>query len=285
MGLTPYATATETPLPTATSATAPTATSLPTATATPQVYVLKGNETLWTIAAKAGLTLDEIKAANPGINPYSLRAGMKIVIPAASASGTEQAGITPTAVPLGVSTPNCTPSLTGGEYCFASVSNDQSFIIQNFSAQFVLTDSKSGETQAVQALLPLDHLTAGGKLPIFAYFPPPVPAAFTAQVQVQSAAADSTTASTYLPLTVDSKADIADDALSAVVSGTVTSAKAASQYWLAAVAYDAQGNIVAVRQLSNKKKLAAGDNASFTLYVYSIGGAITQVDVFGEATP
>jgi LysM repeat protein len=284
-GVTPYFTVTSTPLPTATSLGAPTATAKPTATATPQIYVLKGSETLWTIAAKAGITLDEIKAANPGIDAHLLKAGMKIIIPAASAADSGQTGATPTAVALKVSELNCTPSLTGGEYCFASVANDQSFTIQNFSAQFILTDSQSGETQVEPALLPLDHLTASSNLPIFAYFPPPVPSAFTAQVEVDSASADSTTNSTYLPVQVASKADIAADGLSAVVTGTVTSAKAASKYWLAAVAYDAQGSIVAVRQMSNKANLSAGASADFTLYIYSIGAAIDKVDVFAEATP
>jgi hypothetical protein len=209
---------------------------------------------------------------------------MKVIVPAASATDLNQAAATPTAVAVKVSEPHCTPSLTGGEYCFATVSNDQSFNLQNFAAQFILTDAQS-ETQVQPALLPLDHLTAGSSLALFAYFPPPVPASFTAQVEVDSAVADSTTASTYLPLQVISKAAIASDGLSAVVTGNVTPDKAASKYWLAAVAYDAQGNIVAVRQLSNKVNLSAGVGSDFTLYVYSIGGAIDKVDVFGEATP
>jgi LysM repeat protein len=224
--LTPYYTATVTPTTTATPANAPTATSQPTLTSTPQIYELKGNETLWTIAAKAGITLAEIKAANPSINPYSLHTGMKVIVPAASATDLNQAAATPTAVAVKVSEPHCTPSLTGGEYCFATVSNDQSFNLQNFAAQFILTDAQS-ETQVQPALLPLDHLTAGSSLALFAYFPPPVPASFTAQVEVDSAVADSTTASTYLPLQVISKAAIASDGLSAVVTGNVTPDKAA----------------------------------------------------------
>jgi hypothetical protein len=165
------------------------------------------------------------------------------------------------------------------------VNNERSFNLQNLTAQFILTETQGSETQVQPALLPLDHLLSGGRLTLFAYFPPPVPASFTARVEVDSAVADSTTASTYLPLQVTSKADIATDGLSAVITGTVSPAKAASKYWLAAVAYDVQGNVVAVRQLSNKVNLSAGASSNYTLYVYSIGGKIDSVDVFGEATP
>ena len=284
--LTPYYTATATPTVTATKINAPTKTPQPTITPTPQIYILKGNETLWTIAAKAGLTLDEIKAANPGVNPYSLTAGMKIIIPAGGNTALAQSAATPTALPLLVNTPSCTPSLTGGFYCFATVENNQAFTVQNLVAQFVLTNPASGETQTQVALLPLDHLPVGSSLPFFAYFPPPVFSSPQVELQLLSASPDTSAQSTFLSLNITNlKVDVSADGLSASVKATATVAKAASEFWVAAVAYDAQGNVVAVRQLDQKTPLAAGSNTDFALYVYSIAGKIDHVALFGEATP
>lgn len=282
--LTPYVTETATPPLTATPENLPTQTPQPTLTATPQVYVLTGNETLWTIAAKAGLTVDEIKAANPGVNPYMLTAGMKIIVPQPS-SGTPS-GPTPTALPLMIHAPACEPSLTGGVYCFATVENNQSTVVQNLTAQFILTNPASGEKQVQMALLPLNHLAVGSSLPVFAYFPPPVFANPQVDLQLLTALPQSTDDTSYLILTIaSSNIDISEDGLSASVKGTASVAAAASRYWVAAVAYDAQGNVVAVRQLSNKSKLAAGASADFTLYVYSVAGKIDHIQLFGEANP
>jgi len=283
--LTPYFTATITPTITPTLPSAPTVTLVPTVTATPTIYVIKGSETLWTIAAKAGLTIAEIEAANPGINAYSLKVGMKIVVPAASGIGGTQEAATPTAIPVAVSAPKCTPSLTGGEYCFAVVDNQQSFTLQNLTAQFILTDNQSGATQVQPVLLPLNHLTAGSSLPLFAYFPPPVASSFNIQIQILSASPDTTTGSTYLALQVSSQTKITADGLSVEVTGTVKVASAASRFWIVAVGYDKQGNVVAVRQFDKTAALTAGTPSDFSVYLYSVSGDIDHVTVFGEAAP
>ncbi len=81
--LTPYRTATATATITPTPPDAPTSTLAPTITPTPRVYTVKANDTLIDIAYLNGLTLDELKAANPDVNPYNLAIGTKLLIPAA----------------------------------------------------------------------------------------------------------------------------------------------------------------------------------------------------------
>ena len=281
--LTPYSTETATPTTTPTSLSAPTSTPAPTLTPTPNIITLTGNETFWTLAAKNGLSVAEIEAANPTLNKYSLMAGMKVVIPPPAAGGTQQAP-TPTALPVLVHDPVCSPSLTGGLYCFAMVENNQTLMLQSVSGQFTITDSQSGEVQVQPALLPLDHLPVGNDLPLYAYFPPPVASSYQVTLQLFSALPDDGSNSSYLPLTIDtSNVEISSDGLSAAVTGSVSSASAASRFDLAAVAYDSAGNVVAVRQLENKNGLAAGASVDFKLYVYSIAGKIDHVSLFGEA--
>jgi Tfp pilus assembly protein FimV len=58
---------------------------------TPTVYTIKKNETLSKIAARYGLTLQELLAANPDIkNPNKVGEGQQIIIP--TASGAPNAG-------------------------------------------------------------------------------------------------------------------------------------------------------------------------------------------------
>ena len=75
--------ATPTPTPLATSSAAPTDTPAP----TPVVYVVVANDTMGRIAARFGLTVDQLLAANKQIkNPDKIAIGDRLVIPAAAPS-------------------------------------------------------------------------------------------------------------------------------------------------------------------------------------------------------
>ena len=287
MDLTPFATTTPTPTITATPVNAPTSTPQPTLTPTAQIYITKANDTMWTIAAKAGLTISELTAANPNVDPYTLTSGIQIIIPASSgASGTETAP-TPTAIPVKIGSPQCTLSSTGGLYCFAIVENEQEYAIQNITAQFILTDTQSGDKLIQTGLLPLNNLAAGEKMPLFTYFQPPVFSSPTVALVLLSALPVNVEGSNYLRISIsDSETKISDDGYSAFAQGKVALADAgnnASRFWIAAVAFDAQGNVVGIRRVEKESPLSSGNSAEFSVYVYSISGKIDHVDLFGEA--
>jgi len=287
--LTPYYTATVVPTATPTPVTAPTATPLPTLTPTPVIYVVKDKDTLWAIAANHGLTTAELQAANPGIDPYTLSAGDQLVLPAPGSTSATQAISTPTAVAVALVSPECTPSLTGGLYCFGIARNEQGFDVQNLTAQFIIIDTATGDRYIQEGLLPLNRLTSGSSLPLFTYFMPPIPLNYTVEMQLLSAVPVSESDASFLDLTItDAKTAISTDGYSAEVSGSVSlsdAAQTASRYWLAAVAYDAEGSVVAVRQFSKESGLSGGGVEQFSMSVYSIAGKIDHVDLFGEAIP
>lgn len=81
--LTPYHTATLTPTFTATPLNQPTSTPRPTITPTPRTYVVHANDTFLSIAYYYGITLDELVAANPNINPALMPIGTHLIIPRA----------------------------------------------------------------------------------------------------------------------------------------------------------------------------------------------------------
>ncbi len=286
--LTPYNTATSTATLTITPVNAPTQTPQPTITPTTFIYTAKANDTMWTIAAKNGVSLDAILKANPDVNPYTLSAGTQVVVPPSSGTGNgTPTPISATAVPLLLKEPFCAPSLTGGLYCFAVVENNQDYSVQNLTAQFTLTNPETGEKLQAVGSLPLNQLKSKNSLPLFAYFPPPVFASPKGTLALLTALPVSSSSTSVLDVTIqNSKIEIASDGNSATVSASLTlkdAASTANHYWVAAVAYDAQGNVVGVRQYEKNADLSKGQSAEFTLYVYSISNKIDHVDLFGEA--
>lgn len=285
--LTPYYTETSVPTATVTPLTAPTATPQPTLTPTPGTYVTKENDTLWTIAAKNGLTVDELKAANPDVDPYNLRGGVTLIIPAASGASETQVAPTPTASYVKLGQPICTPSLTGGLYCIVMAENDLDFDVQSLVVQFTLTGSADGDKAIQDGLLPLNRLTQGSSLPVFTYFVPPVQENPKVEAQLLSALPISSGEDKYLDLKIEGlESSISGDGYSATVAGEISLADAgmtAARYWLAVVAYDELGNVVAIRQLDQTAELSSSAAQDFSIYVYSIAGKIDHVDVFGEA--
>jgi LysM repeat protein len=64
-------------------------------------HVIVRNDTFGSLAAKYGVSVRAIQAANPGVDPTRLRIGQKVKIPAASATAARNGG---TATPGGAST-------------------------------------------------------------------------------------------------------------------------------------------------------------------------------------
>lgn len=91
---------------------------------TPSIYVVKENDTLLDIALQFGVTVEQIQAANPTIDPRALQIGQSLVIPqdenaAPTLSG---ANIPP---PLALVPPNCQPTTTNSVLCLGMVENNQ----------------------------------------------------------------------------------------------------------------------------------------------------------------
>src|SRR5512141_2101170 len=77
--LTPYRSPTGTVTPTPTDPATPTP--LPSPTPTPRSHTVVKGEDMFGIALRYGVTLEELKAANPDVNPNFLSVGAVLVIP------------------------------------------------------------------------------------------------------------------------------------------------------------------------------------------------------------
>ena len=266
----------------------------PPPTPTPFTVEVKSGDTLLAIAFRHGITLEELQAANPDVDPGFLSIGTRLVIPI----GEETPNVipSPTPAPVTLGEPQCY-SAPDGMWCLVPANNDQQQVLENLSA-WVRLYSPEGEALAGKAAIPpLNILPPDTTLPLVVFFDEPDEVGQSLEVTPE---AELLTAFTvpeedgrYLQtrlLTVEQTApeDQAGYELGqyATLQGWVDlppSSPGAALVWLAAVAYNAAGEIVGVRKWEAETPLSPGASLPFEITVYSLGPPIDRVEVLVEA--
>jgi len=262
------------------------ATSPPAPTSTPFLYQIQSGDTLLVIANRYNVTLDDLLAANPEIDPNFLIVGEEIIIP----TGGESLAAFPSPTPVPVSIPEppkCYPSPDGGLWCFAVVLNQHDQAVENLSVRVSLL--AEGELiEEREAIPPLNLLPAGETTPVMVRFDPPLPGDVSVRAEVQSALPLAPDSGRYLAVEVD-VAETSIQADSAQVSGSIRLADAdsppAEQIWLAVFAYDQQGFPVGMRKWTAQQPLEPGGEIDFDVLVYTVGPAIADIGIMAEARP
>lgn len=286
-GLTPYhtRTATSTPLPPDPA----TATPFPTPTPTPRTHIVEQGEDMFGISFRYSITLEELIAANPEVNPNIMSIGLELSIPA-SAEAIIEDGALPTPTPVGVvlDTVQCHPSRDGGIWCFVLANNLLESDVESVSALVRIADSTGTQVDARVALTPLNLFPAGARMPLMVFFPSPLPESYQVSVELLTALPEVGGEGRYLPLHIENlRTDILSDGLSVEISGELflDGGESAARVWVAGVAYDESGGVLGVRRWESETVLIAASGLPFVLRVYSVGGMITGADVFVEAQP
>jgi LysM repeat protein len=265
-----------------------TPTSLPSPTPTPYKYTIASGDTLLVIAARFGLTLDELLAANPEVDPYLLSIGAELIIPQSGEEGGVASLGFPTPLPVAESTPHCYPTSSGGLWCIWVLRNEYNTPLDNLSAVVSLFDFQGIEVASQTALPPLNVLGPGDEIPLMTYFEPPLPSWAEVQVRLATSLEVSREDNRYLPALVQNlQAQIAENGLSTIVGGSVSLQSAevsAKEIWVAVVAYDAGGHVIGARRWEGGQ-LEAGGSITFYTLVYSLGPPITRVEALVEAHP
>jgi len=274
--LLPYHTQTPTLPPTEPRATT---TPLPSPSPTPRTHVLKNSDTLFGLAWLYNVTLEDLLAANPGIQPNALSVGATVIIPPSRAT---EAAAQPTPPVALTEPPVCYPSADGGLWCFLLVKNDLSTPLESVSAAFHLPDEVTGQQLTQTALTPLNLIPAGAALPLMAFFPPTVQQAAPLTAEVLTAFTPADISARYLSVALtDLQTQISPDSASALIIGTATVSGTPASLWIAAIAY-AGDTVVGARRWEADSPTA---NQTFTFTIYSLDAPITRVDVFAEAKP
>lgn len=284
--LTAYSTSTPTPLVNPDSADL-SPTLPPTPTATPFIYLIQSGDTLLGIAQRFNVTLDELLASNPAIDPNFLIVGDEVIIPTGEGSLAVFAAPTPIAVEL--AEPRCYPVADGGLWCLVMARNPLPGALENVSAQITLFDPAGEKVDQQLAIAPLNVVPVGEAVPMAVLFPGPIPANFSVQTDLSTALPLEPGSDRYIQINIAvEKIEIA--ATSGVVEGLITLAgeegnSLANQVWVAALAFDAEGSIVGLRKWESTAQISPGDALSFQITVYSLGPSIAEIQVQGEARP
>lgn len=253
----------------------------PVPSSTPATYVIQSGDTISQLAEKFKISQDALRAANPDLNPNSMTIGETILIPDPSAAFA--AASTPTPIPAPVTQAVCHPSADSGLWCFALVQNNTADILENVSAQITLLDSSGVMIASQIAFTPLDIIPANSSMPVYIFFPN-TPTDVTPQVQIMTAL--QANASSYLPAIINnSLAQIKSNGKTAQLSGQVylpPEAQAATQTWVAAVAYDKNGTVVGIRRWEGGG-IQPGASIDFNFAVSSLGGDIEAVEFFVQS--
>jgi LysM repeat protein len=285
----------------------------PAPTATPFLHTITNDDTLLGIAFKYGISLEQLEAANPGVDPHFLTVGKTLVIPIEGEDPAFQA--TPTPVGVNTASPTCYPTAEGGAWCFLLVNNPMPQAVENLSALISLYSRTGEPLVAKEAIAPLNRLASDAAIPLAAYFEPPLPGEFIAQAQLLSAITIADSDNRYLPASAQMEVqEISPDGLQAHLEGTIitgTFETTATQHlpqvaWAAAVAYDSAGNVVGMRkweasqaeacaiaapaetptgppnQTATPRVGLAAKCLRFSLDVYSLGPPIDRVEVLVE---
>jgi LysM repeat protein len=286
--LIPFRSATPTPVLATSTPIPPTQPPLPTPTPTYRVHVVKKGEDFGGIAFQYDVTLMDLIAVNPEVDPYIMSVGISLNIPAT----VEKAGddnLAPTPVGVQVDQPVCYPSVAQGAWCFSSVFNPFETSVENVSAILRVQVAGQENQQSYEMFPGLNTIPAQGRMPILAYVAEGVGNNPNTSVELTSALPLKADDERYLLVNLENLViEIASRATASVAGSVALSAdaaQAARQIWILAVAYDAQDRIVGVRRYEMNQTLAAGEQRAFSFEVYSAAGSITRVDVRAEAMP
>jgi LysM repeat protein len=294
--LTPYQTPSVV-LPTHTPAAETPTTEVP-PTPTPRAHTVQRGEDLSGLALRYGVPLEELLTANPTINPRMMSVGAVLVIPAPKTPIAPTAGTpglqTPTALPLQARPVTCWRASDSGIWCFQEVRHGGATALEGVAAIFTLRGDTAQPALTHEALLPLDLLPPGQALPLYAYFPPQVATSLEGNLRAESQiirALPNPDDGRYLPGEVRAtRVKISADGLSAEITADVrlrAPAGQASRVWVAAAAYNADGEVVGVRRWENPQgsAITAGAALQARFSIYSAAGQIERVELVAEIRP
>ncbi len=277
--LNPYQSTTKTPEPSTPTITLPTSEPL-IPTATPFKHAVQPGETLYGIAIKYNITLDQLVLANPGIDSSMLSVGTELVIPLAEEQ--ELTAPTPTPYPLSQDEPVCYLTEDNGLWCYLMVENDQDIALENIILALNLYDADQELIQSVIAIPPLNILFPGQSIQVGAWIENP-PENWTR-----------TTATLLTALPADlqqSEVEITNYAVTysqentiAQISGSyqITDPDASgSQVWIAGVALSEE-QPVGIRKWISSQELSPGSIYEFEFQIYSLGPQIDRVQLLAE---
>jgi LysM repeat protein len=245
----------------------------PTPTATPVIYIIEEGDTLLGLSLEFGVSLDDILALNPGVQPQLLLIGQQVILPPPPTPAAVAPGGTAVPLAVGVVNVNRYRSPVGGLWLVGEVENSGSQAVEDIQLSLTLVDDGGRALQAVNVWVLPGVIPAGGRAPfgVLLQRPPDNVAGLQAAVIGGQTVID--LGNRYLDLAVSQgRVNIETD--QATVSGVLTNRgqSAAANVLLVATLYDAQGNVSGYQQLLLEGPLQPGQSVEFNIPVAPPGG-------------
>jgi LysM repeat protein len=255
---------------------------------TPLTHLVQARETLLTIAAQYGVTLDALLLLNPDVNPNLLSIGQPLLIPGPEGEPITSLLPTATAIPLDFSSVTCTPTATGGLTCLTAVRNPTKVVLEGLSARIDLLDERGEVVASAVAFAALNLLPPGEVMPLGVYFEPPAPAASSAVAAGLTAFPANETETRYLEVSLEKggEAHSAQGSTWTVDGRLLISANAtgtASRVLILAVGFGAQDEVVGYAVWESAEAPGPGEAIAFDITVLSLGAPIERVSLLAEA--
>jgi LysM repeat protein len=263
---------------------------------TPFTHTIRRGDTLLLIAGRYGVSLADLRAANPEIDPNFLTIGSIVIIPIDGDISTAEP--TSTAAPVQLTDPICYLTVDGGAWCLASVENETGVPLENVSTWIGIFNDQGENLSGKTSLLPLNVIWPGERLPAAVYFPPTIPTQITARAEMLANLPYDLENERYL------RAEISDLSIEPVGAGKLALVKGrvdlpelaqARQVWVVAVAYDENNRPAGFSKWRAEDRCISGDWNStselplpeacldFEMEVFSLGPMIDRVEVLVEA--
>jgi LysM repeat protein len=261
----------------------------PRPTATPFTHTVQKDETLLEIAARYGISLEMLLAANPGINPRLLSIGQQLTIPGPEGGQLIPELPTTTPIPVQLSEARCFVTLTRGLTCLAAVSNPGDEAVEGVVVRFTIDTTETKQVSSAQVYTPLNLLRPGETLPVSASFSMPSGEDYTVSAMLLGAipAANPDERYAEVTLTEGARASMAGGTawnMSGSVQVSTPSGGSFPRLVVLAVGYDADGAIVGFAEAEIGEGAGSDGQYAYELSLFSLGPPIEDAKVLAEAS-
>lgn len=246
-------------------------------TPTPIPYTIVSGDTLLAVANRHNLSLDELLAANPGIQPQALTIGQVIQIPPPS---TIRLAL-PTPLAMTPVSSRCFAS-GAGTWCVVLLETPAHAALENLQGQLTLRDETGEILETSPATALLNRFPAASVAPLGVFFDRAYQPGFSVDLLLTSAVQTASADPRYIPAVLQNMlVQVNAGGQAASVAGEISLPQAAARTWLLALAYDETGQLVGLRRWESGQHPAG--LFSFSFSIYSVGPAIHRVVVIPEA--
>lgn len=257
---------------------------------TPFVHFVQKDDTLLGIAIRYGVTLEEVLAANPDINPRILSIDQEILIP--SLEGDVPGGLIPTAtpIPLEIAQVNCYTTITENLLCITHVVNSAEVWLEGLSVIITRFDDQGEQIGAQPAFAPLNLLPPGSVMPFGARFSDGGDNAELAIAITNTSFFAKSVEGRYMSMSLDWESQVIEQ------NGVIWKIVGTSSIYpenefgtdrvsFLVTAFSETGNVVGFRKWEHVGRVEPGAVIDFEIEVYSLGPPISYVEVLAEAIP